>query len=147
MFPVWRPVAGFRSRRPCASVRDRLTTSVCSDFWYTPYFLPLEGHCGPSDHLRGHTPLPMPNSLFSGPQTTRFGPRTFVLHPFWSIFGRDPIFTIWRMVGWWLATYSPEKPVFSFSLSKSRFFSLLSHIFWLFIPPLCCAHQGGHQYG
>ena len=121
-FPFGACFSVFRSRRPCASVRDRLTTSVYSGFWHTSYFLPLEEHCGVGDHLRGHTSLPIPNSLFSGPRTARFGPRTFVLHPFWSVFGRVPIFTIREVVGWWPATYSPEKPIFSFCLSKSRFF-------------------------
>ena len=34
----------FRSQRPCASVRDRLTISYCSSFWHTSYLLPFEGH-------------------------------------------------------------------------------------------------------
>ena len=46
-FPVFGAV------RPSASVRDRLTTSVCSGFWHIPYLLPFEGHCGPRDQLRG----------------------------------------------------------------------------------------------
>ena len=46
-FPVFGAV------RPCVSVRDRLTTSVCFGFWHTPCFLPFEGHCGPRDQLRG----------------------------------------------------------------------------------------------
>ncbi|KAF5933612.1 hypothetical protein HYC85_029783 [Camellia sinensis] len=69
------------SRRPCTSARDRLTFSVWHDFWHTPCFLSLEGHCGPGDHLCGRTPLSMPNSLFSGHPTARFDPQTLVLHP------------------------------------------------------------------
>ncbi|GMP77100.1 hypothetical protein CsSME_00033491 [Camellia sinensis var. sinensis] len=38
----------FGAVRPCASVRDRLTISVCSDFWHTSYFLPFEEHWGTS---------------------------------------------------------------------------------------------------
>ncbi|KAF5931962.1 hypothetical protein HYC85_028133 [Camellia sinensis] len=72
----------FRNRWPCASVRDRLTTSVCPDFWHASYLLPFEGHCSPRDQLRDQTPLPVPNSQFSGPQAARFGPRTFILHQF-----------------------------------------------------------------
>ncbi|GMP26477.1 hypothetical protein CsSME_00002898 [Camellia sinensis var. sinensis] len=45
-FPVFGAV------RPCASVRDRLTVSYCSDFWHTSYFIPFEGHWGVRNPLR-----------------------------------------------------------------------------------------------
>ncbi|GMP63368.1 hypothetical protein CsSME_00025087 [Camellia sinensis var. sinensis] len=58
-FRVRFPV--FRDRWPCASVRDRLTTSVCSVFWYTSYLIPFEGHWGisvlsPGRSLKGGRP-------------------------------------------------------------------------------------------
>ena len=81
-FPV------FRDRWPCASVRDRLTISVCSDFWNASYFLPFEGHWGLRNPLCGRTPLSVFNGQFPGPRTACFGPRTFVLHWFSFIFGR-----------------------------------------------------------
>ena len=94
----------FRGRWPCASVRDSLTISVCSGFWHTSYLLPFEGHCGPRDQLRGRTPLPVPNSPFSGPRTARSGPRTFVLHRFSFIFGRDLCFITRTAVEGWDAS-------------------------------------------
>ena len=78
----------FGAVRPCASVRDRLTTSVCSDFRHTSYLLPFEGHWGLRNPLRGRMPLSVLNSPFSGPRTACFGPRAFVLHRFSFIFGR-----------------------------------------------------------
>ena len=85
-FGVRFPV--FRNRWPCAAVRDRLTISVCSDFWYTPYLLPFEGHCGLRNPLCGRTPRSVLNSPFKGPRTARFGPGTFILQRFSFIFGR-----------------------------------------------------------
>ncbi|KAF5932500.1 hypothetical protein HYC85_028671 [Camellia sinensis] len=41
-FPFGARFPIFRSRRPCASVRDRLTTSVCPGFWYTPHHHPFQ---------------------------------------------------------------------------------------------------------
>ena len=64
----------FRSRRPCASARDRLTFFVWHGFWNTPCFLCLEGHCSPRDHFCGRTPLLVLNSLFSGHPAARFAP-------------------------------------------------------------------------
>ena len=81
-FPVFGAV------RPCASVRDRLSISYCFDFWHTSYFLPLEGHWGLRNPLRGRLPFSVLNSPFSGPRTACFGPGTFVLHRFSFIFGR-----------------------------------------------------------
>ena len=78
----------FRDRWPCASVRDRLTISVCSKFRHTSYFLPFEGHWDLRNPLRGRTPLSVLNSHFSGPRTACFGPRAFFLHRFLFIFGR-----------------------------------------------------------
>ena len=103
-FPVFGAV------RPCASVRDRLTISVCSKFWHASYLLPFEGHWGLSDPLRGRTPLPVPNSQFLGPRAARFGPRTFILHRFGLIFGGDLIFTVRKLVGGWEASNFAEKP-------------------------------------
>ena len=85
-FGVRFPVFG--AGRPCASVRDRLTTSYCSDFWHTSYFIPFEGHWGLRNPLRGRMPLSMLNSPFSGPRTACVGPGTFVLLRFSFIFGR-----------------------------------------------------------
>ena len=142
--PVWRPVFGFRSRRPCSSVRDNLTFSVCSGFWHTPCVLCLEGHCGPRDHLCGCTPLSVPNSLFSGHPVARFDPRTFVLHPSWFIFGMDHIFIIWEVVQGWETTFSPWRPLFSplvgflVFLLGSWFSWFLGHIYWSPTPPLAC---------
>ena len=97
-FPV------FRSRLLCAWVRDCLTISDCSRFWHTYYLLPFEGHCGPRDQLRGRTPLPVPNSQFSGPRAARFGPRTFILHRFWFVFGRDLCFIARKVIEGWEAS-------------------------------------------
>ena len=85
-FGVRFPV--FRDCRPCASVRDRLTISYCSNFWHTYYLLPIEGHWGLRSPLRGRMPLSVPNSPFSVPRTACLGPRAFVLQRFSFIFGR-----------------------------------------------------------
>ena len=119
-FPVFGAV------RPCASVRDRLTTSVCPSFWHTPCFLSLEGHCGPGDHLRGRTPPPVLNSLFSGPRAARFGPRTFVLHRFGFIFGRNFIFIVRKVVEGWEASNCSEDQLYSFIALYRPFSSLES---------------------
>ena len=97
-FPV------FRDRWPCASVRDRLTISVCSDFWHTSYFLPFKGHWGLSNPLRGRPPLSVLNSPFSGPRTACFGPRAFVLHRFLFIFGRYLCFITGKVTEGWEAS-------------------------------------------
>ena len=94
----------FGAVRPCASVRDRLTISVCSDFWNTSYFLPFEGHWGLRNPLRGRTPLSVFNGQFSGPRTAGFGPRTFVLHRFWFIFGRYLSFITRKATEGWEAS-------------------------------------------
>ena len=78
----------FGAVRPCASVRDRVTISYSSDFWYTSYLLPFKGHWGLRNPLCGRMPLSLLNSPFSGPRTARCGPRTFVLQRFSFIFGR-----------------------------------------------------------
>ena len=82
----------FGAVRPCASVRDRLTSSVCSDFRHTSYLLPVEGHWGLRNPLRGRTPLLVLSSPFSGSRTACFGPRAFVLHRFLLIFWQVPLF-------------------------------------------------------
>ena len=97
-FPV------FRDRWLCASVRDRLTISVCSKFWHTSYLLPFEGHWGLRNPLRGRTPLSVLSSLFSGPRPARFGPRTFVLQRFSFIFGRYLCFITGKVTKGWEAS-------------------------------------------
>jgi len=112
-FPVWRPFFSFRSRWSYPSVRDRLTFSVSHDFWHTPCFLSLEGHCGPGDHLRGCTPLSLLNSLFSGHPAARFDSWTLVLHLSWFIFWHGPCF---RCLGGgigWETTFSAWRQLFS----------------------------------
>ena len=94
----------FRDCWPCASVRDRLTISVCPDFWHTSYFLPFEGHWGLGNPLRGRTPLSVLNSPFSGSRTACFGPRTFVLHRFLFIFGRYLCFITRKVTEGWEAS-------------------------------------------
>ena len=98
LFPFGDQFPVLWSRRRYASVRDCLTTSVCFDFWHTPCFLSLEGHCVPGDPLRGRTPLLMLNSQFSGHPAARFGPRTLVLHRLGFIFGTDPILNVRKVV-------------------------------------------------
>ena len=112
----------FRSRQPCASVRDRLTTSDCSDFWHTSDLLPFGGHCGSRDQLCGRMPPPVFNSLFSGPQTACFGHRTSDLHSFWFIFCGDLIFIVRKVVGGWKARNFSEKPVLFLHRSPSPVF-------------------------
>jgi len=97
-FPVFGAV------RPCASVRDRLTISYCSDFWHTSYLLPFEGHWGLRNPLRGRTPLSVLNSPFSGPRTACFGPRAFVLQRFSFIFGRYLCFITKKVTEGWEAS-------------------------------------------
>ena len=97
-FPVFGAV------RPCASVRDRLTISYCSDFWHTSYLLPFEGHWGLRNPLRGRTPLSVLNSPFSGPRTACFGPGTFVLQRFSFIFGRYLCFITGKVTEGWEAS-------------------------------------------
>ena len=148
--PVWRLGFDFRRRRPCASVRDRLTFSVWHDFRHTPCFLSLEGHCGLGDHLCGCTPLSMLNNLFSGHPAARFDPRTLVLHPSWFIFGMDLVFIVWEAVQGWETTFSPWRPLFSrrpvfLSGSWSPWF--LSHICWSHTIPPACTQLGDHQIG
>ncbi|GMP77815.1 hypothetical protein CsSME_00033964 [Camellia sinensis var. sinensis] len=101
-FGVRFPV--FRDRRPCASVRDRLTISYCSNFWHTSYLLPFEGHWGLRNPLRGRMPLSVLNSPFSGPRTTRFGPRAFVLQRFSFIFARYLCFITGEVTEGWEAS-------------------------------------------
>ena len=101
-FGVRFPV--FRDRWPCASVRDRLTISSCSDFWYTSYLLPFEGRWGLRNTLRGRTPLSVLNSPFSGSRTACFGPRAFVLHRFLLIFGRYLCFITGKVTEGWEAS-------------------------------------------
>ena len=91
----------FRDCWPCASVRDRLTISVCSDFWHTPFLLPFEEHWGLRNPLRGRIPLSVFNGQLSGPRTARFGPRTFVLHRFSFIFGRNLCFITRKAIEGW----------------------------------------------
>ena len=112
-FGAWFPVFG--AVRPCASVRDRLTISDCSDFWHASYLLPFEGHWGPRDRLRGRTPLPVPNSQFSGSRTARFGPRTFISHRFGLIFGGGLIFMVRKLVGGWEASNCFDNQLFVWS--------------------------------
>ena len=82
----------FRDRWPCASVRDRSTISIRSDFWHASYLLHFEGHWGLRNPLRGRTPLLVLSSPFSGPRTARFGSRTFVLQRFFVHFWQVPLF-------------------------------------------------------
>ena len=96
------PVLG--AVRPCASVRDHLTISVCSDFWHTSYLLPFAVHWGPGNPLRGRMPLSVLNSPFSGPRTACFGPGTFVLHWFSFIFGRYLCFITGKVTEGWEAS-------------------------------------------
>ena len=125
-FPFGARFSVFRSRRPCVSVRDRRTTSVCSGFWHIPYFLPFEGHCGPRDQLRGRTPFSVLNSQFSGSWAARFGPRTFILHRFGLIFGGGFIFTIRKVVEGWEASNCSDNQLYSFITLRRLFFSLES---------------------
>ena len=97
-FPIFGAV------RPCASVRDRLTISVCSDFWHTSFLLTFEGHWGLRNPLRGRMPLSVLNSPFSGPRTARFGPRAFVLQRFSFIFGRYLCFITGKVTEGWEAS-------------------------------------------
>ncbi|GMP74328.1 hypothetical protein CsSME_00031779 [Camellia sinensis var. sinensis] len=97
-FPVFGAV------RPCASVRDRLTISYCSDFWHTSYFIPFEGHWGLRNPLRGRIPFSVLNSPFSGPRTACFGPGTFVLQRFSFIFGRNLCFITRKVTEGWEAS-------------------------------------------
>ncbi|GMP73735.1 hypothetical protein CsSME_00031405 [Camellia sinensis var. sinensis] len=101
-FGVRFPV--FWDRWPCASVRDRLTISVCSDFWHTPFLLPFEEHRGLRNPLRARMPLSVLNSPFSGPRTACFGPRTFVLQRFSFIFGRYLCFITGEVTEGWEAS-------------------------------------------
>ena len=119
-FPVFGAV------RPCASVRDRLTISVCSDFWHTSYFLPFEGHWGLRNPLRGRTPLSMFNGQFPGPRTACFGPRTFVLHRFSFIFGRCLCFITRKVTGGWEASNYLGNQLYSIFALRHPFFSLPS---------------------
>ena len=119
-FPVFGAV------RPSASVRDRLTTSVCSGFWHASYLPPFEGHCGLRDPLHGRTPLPVPNSQFLGPRTARFGPRTFILHRFAFIFGRDLCFITRKVIEGWEASNCFSNRLYSFIALRRPFFSLQS---------------------
>ena len=114
----------FRSRWPCASVRDRLTTSVCSGFWHASCLLTFEGHCGLRDQLRGRTPLPVPNSQFSRPRAARFGPRTFILHRFEFIFGRDLCFIVRKVIEGWEASNCSDNQFYSSVALRHPFFPL-----------------------
>ena len=143
-FGVRFPV--FRDRWPCAPVRDRLTISICSDFWHTSYFLPFEGHWGLRNPLRGRTPLSVLNSPFSGPRTARFGPRTFVLQRFSFIFGRCLCFITRKVTEGWEASNCcsnqlyilrrPPTPVFHTSglmlNTLGPFSRTLNHIFVMY---------------
>ncbi|KAF5956273.1 hypothetical protein HYC85_003498 [Camellia sinensis] len=111
----------FRDFWPCASVRDRLTISVCPDFWHTYYFLPFEGHWGLGNPLCGRTPLSVLNSPFSGFRTACFGPRTFVLHRFLLIFGRYLCFiTRKAMKGWEASDFGNENVELVRSIAKLK---------------------------
>ena len=101
-FGVQFPVFG--AVRSCASVRDRLTISFCSGFWHTSYLLPVEGHWGLRNSLRGRTPLSVLNSPFSGSRTACFGSRTFVLQRFLFIFGRYLCFITGEVTEGWEAS-------------------------------------------
>ena len=89
-FPVFGAV------RPCASVRDRLTISVCSDFWHTSYFLPFEGHWGLRNPLRGRTPLSVLNSPFFGTPNCVFWPPSFRFASVFVHFWQVPLFYHWE---------------------------------------------------
>ena len=119
-FPVFGAV------RPCASVRDRLTISVCSDFRHTSYLLPFEGHWGLRDPLRGRMPLSVFNRQFLGPRTARFGPRTFVLHRFSFIFGRYLCFITRKVTGGWEANNYLGNQLYSIFALRRPFFALPS---------------------
>ncbi|KAF5933731.1 hypothetical protein HYC85_029902 [Camellia sinensis] len=101
-FGVRFPVSG--AVRPCASVRDRLTISVSSDFWHTSYLHPFEGHWGLRNPLRGRMPFSLLNGQFSGPRNACFGPRAFVLHQFLFIFGRYLCFITRKVTEGWEAS-------------------------------------------
>ncbi|KAF5939493.1 hypothetical protein HYC85_023752 [Camellia sinensis] len=94
----------FGAVRPCASVRDHLTISVCPGFWHTSYLLPFEGHWGLRNPLRGRMPFSLLNSQFSGPRTACFGPRAFVLHRFLFNFGRYLCFITRKVTEGWEAS-------------------------------------------
>ena len=119
-FPIFGAV------RPCASVRDRLTTSICSGFWHASYLLPFEGHCGLRDPLRGRIPLPVLNSRFLGPRTAHFDPRTFILHRFSFIFGRDLCFITRKVIEGWEASNCFSNQLYSFIALRRPFFLLQS---------------------
>ena len=101
-FGVRCPVFG--AVRPCASVRDRLTISYCSDFWHTSYFIHFEEHWGLRNPLRGRIPFSVLNSPFSGLQTAYFGPGTFILQRFSFIFGRYLCFITGKVTEGWEAS-------------------------------------------
>ena len=97
-FPVFGAV------RPCASVRDRLTISYCSDFWHTSYFIHFEEHWGLRNPLRGQIQFSVLNSPFPGPRTACFGSGTFVLQRFSLIFGRYLCFITGKVTEGWEAS-------------------------------------------
>ena len=118
-FPVFGAV------RPCASVRDRLTISVCSVFfWHTSYFLPFEGHWGLRNPLRGRIPFSVFNGQFSGPRTACFGPRTFVLHRFSFVFGRWLCFITRKVTGGWEASNYLGNQLYSIFALRRPLFAL-----------------------
>ena len=119
-FPVFGAV------RPCASVRDRLTISYCSDFWHTSYLLPFEGHWGLRNPLRGRIPFSVLNSPFSVPRTACFGPGTFVLQRFSFIFGRYLCFITRKVNGGWEASNYLGNQLYSIFALRHPFFSLPS---------------------
>ena len=119
-FPVFGAV------RPCASVRDRLTISVCSNFWHTSYLLPFEGHWGLRNPLRSRTPLSVLSSPFLGPRTVCFGPRAFVLHRFSFIFGRYLCFITRKVTGGWEASNYLGNQLYSIFSLRRPFFALPS---------------------
>ena len=114
----------FRDRWPCASVRDRLTISVRSEFWHTSFLLPFEGHWGLKHPLRGRPPLSVLNSPFSGPQTACLGPRGFVLHRFLFIFGRCLCFITREVTGGWEASNYLGNQLYSIFALRHPFFAL-----------------------
>ena len=137
----------FRDRWPCASVRDRLTISVCSKFWHTSYLLPFEGHWGLSNPLRARMPHSVLNSPFSGPRTARFGPRTFVLHRFSFIFGRYLCFITRKAVeGWEASNCCSNQVIRPPAPSDARFSHFRANVEYLgatflnFEPHICDVH-------
>ena len=101
-FGVRFPV--FQDRWPCASVRDRLTTSVCSDFWHASYLIPFEGHWGLRNPLRGRMPLSVPNNPFFGTPNCAFWPPNIRLQQFSFIFGRYLCFITGEVTEGWEAS-------------------------------------------